>query len=320
VLAREARTEWGLFSVIDARRKMPPQDEPEKPGDEAWTIGRLLSWTADYLKRRGSESPRLDAEVMLAHALNCQRVELYTHFNDEVALPARKGFRELVLKRAEGSPVAYLVGRKEFFSLTFAVSPDVLIPRPESEFVVIEYLAVTRDLESPRCVDVGTGSGCLAIASAHQQPQARFIAIDISERALAVAKANAAQLGVADRIDFRLGDRLEPLLGEDPFDAIVANPPYIATEQIELLEAGVKDHEPRLALDGGPGGLAMVSRLIEEAPAHLKPGGYLILEIGSAQETPVRALIESQPGLTLAPTIFDHANHPRVIRAVRVGS
>jgi release factor glutamine methyltransferase len=316
----EARTDWGLFTVIDARRKMAPQDEPEKPGDEAWTIGRLLGWTADYLKRRGSESPRLDAEVMLAHALKCQRVELYTHFNDEVAEPARKGFRELVLKRAGGSPVAYLVGRKEFFSLTFAVSPDVLIPRPESEFVVTEYLAVSHGLESPRCVDVGTGSGCLAIASAHRQPQARFVAIDISKRALAVAQANAAQLGVADRIDFRLGDRLAPLEGEGAFDAIVANPPYIATDQIDQLEAGVKDYEPRLALDGGPDGLAMVSRLIEEAPAYLRPGGHLILEIGSAQEAPVRALIEGQPSLRLAPTVYDHAKHPRVIRAARVGS
>ena len=135
-----ARTEWGLDTVINARRMTASQDEPDKPDEEAWTIGRLLSWTADYLKRRGSESPRLDAEVMLAHVLKRQRVELYTHFNDEVAEPARKAFRELVQSRAKGSPVAYLVGRKEFFSLTFAVSPDVLIPRPESEFVVTEYL------------------------------------------------------------------------------------------------------------------------------------------------------------------------------------
>lgn len=272
--------------MIDARRKTPPQDQPEKPADEAWTIGRLLSWTTDYLKRRGSESPRLDAEVMLAHVLTRQRVELYTHFNDEIAEPARKGFRELVQKRTAGSPVAYLVGRKEFFSLTFSVSPDVLIPRPESEFVVTEYLTVTRGLESSRCVDVGTGSGCLAIASLRHHPGAHFVAIDICERALAVARANAAQLAVANRIDFRLGDRLAPLAGEAAFDAILANPPYIDTDQIDQLEAGVKDYEPRLALDGGPGGLAMVSRLIEEAAAYLKPGGHLILEIGRRKKHP----------------------------------
>ncbi len=307
-----ARTEWGLFTVIDARRTTTAGDEPD---EEVWTIGRLLSWTTDYLKRKGSESPRLDAEVMLAHALSRQRVELYTHFNDEVAGPARKGFRELVQRRAAGSPVAYLVGRKEFFSLTFAVSPDVLIPRPESEFVVTEYLAATRGLDAPRCVDVGTGSGCLAIASARQQPGAHFVAIDICERALAVARANAAELGVGDRIDFRLGDGLNPLGAEGEFDAIIANPPYIATDQIGQLETGVKDYEPRLALDGGQDGLAMVSRLIAEAPGHLKVGGYLILEIGAAQEAPVRALIGKQSRLKLAPTVYDHANHARVIQA-----
>jgi release factor glutamine methyltransferase len=255
---------------------------------------------------------------MLAHVLKRQRVELYTHFNDEVAEPARKGFKDLVQSRANGSPVAYLVGRKEFFSLAFTVSPDVLIPRPESEFVVAEYLAVTSQLESPRCVDVGTGSGCLAIASAHQQPKGHFVAIDISERALAVARANAAALGVADRIDFRLGDGLKPVNGERAFDAIIANPPYIPTELIDHLELGVKDYEPRLALDGGRGGLEMVSRLIEEAPAYLRPGGQFILEIGTAQEAPVRELIASHPSLKLAPTVYDLAKHPRVIRATRV--
>jgi release factor glutamine methyltransferase len=304
--------------VINARRKTASQEEPEKPDGETWTIGRLLGWTADYLKRRGSLSPRLDAEVMLAHVLERQRVELYTHFNDDVAETARKAFRELVLSRAKGAPVAYLVGRKEFFSLTFSVSPDVLIPRPESEFVVAEYLALTKDLESPRCVDVGTGSGCLAIALAHHQPKGQFVAIDISERALAVARSNAAKLGVADRIDFRLGDRLAPLGSECAFDAIISNPPYIATEEIEQLESGVKDFEPRLALDGGPGGLEMVSRLIAEAPARLRPAGHLILEIGTAQEAPVRTLIERQPGFKLAPTVYDLAKHPRVIRATRV--
>ncbi len=305
--------------MIDARRTTASRDEPENPGEAAWTVGRLLGWTTDFLKRKGSESPRLDAEVMLAHALQRQRVELYTHFNDEVAEPPRKTFRELVQRRAAGAPVAYLVGRKEFFSLAFTVCPDVLIPRPESEFVVAEYLTATRGIESPRCVDVGTGSGCLAIASVHCQPGAHFVAIDISEAALAVARANAAELGVADRIDFRLGDGLEPLAGEEPFDAIIANPPYIASDEIEHLEAGVKDYEPRLALDGGAGGLVVVSRLIAGAAAHLRPGGHLILEIGSAQELPVRALIENQPGLKLAPTVYDHAKHPRVIQAARVG-
>jgi release factor glutamine methyltransferase len=285
--------------------------------EEAWTIGRLLTWTTDYLKRRGSESPRLDAEVMLAHVLDWQRVQLYTHFTEEVPESPRGRFRDLVRRRAEGAPVAYLVGRKEFYSLAFEVSPAVLIPRPESEFVVVEFLALTKGQESTRAVDVGTGSGCLAIASAHRDPGARFVAIDISDAALAVARKNAERHGVADRIDFRLGDRLEPVLDEGPFDVVMSNPPYIPTDEVRRLEPGVRDYEPHLALDGGPDGLDMVRGLIEQSIPLLRPGGHLILEIGTAQEKPVRASIEAHGGLRLAPTIHDHAQHPRVIRATR---
>jgi release factor glutamine methyltransferase len=282
-------------------------------------VGRLLTWTTDYLKRHGSESARLDAEVMLAHVLEWQRVQLYTHFEEEVSASARGAFRALVRDRALGRPVAYLVGRKEFYSLSFAVSSAVLIPRPESEFVVVEYLEVTRQLPSAVAVDVGTGSGCLAIACAHHHQGSRFVAIDISEAALAVARANAVKLGVADRIEYRLGDRLQPVAGEGPFDVIVSNPPYIPSAAIDGLERGVRDHEPHRALDGGPGGLDMVARLIEESVEILKPGGHLILEIGSDQESAVRGLMQAQSRLTLAPTVFDHSNHPRVIRATRTG-
>jgi release factor glutamine methyltransferase len=290
---------------------------PPAQAEEVWTVGRLLTWTTDFLKRRGSESPRLDAEVMLAHVLDRQRVQLYTHFEEEVSESPRAAFRELVRRRSEGAPVAYLVGRKEFYSLTFTVSPAVLIPRPESEFVVVEYLEQTRHVESPHTVDVGTGSGCLAIASAHHQPGARFVAIDISDEALEIARRNATRIGVLERIDFRVGDMLVPVAGEGPFDAIISNPPYISSNAIDQLEPGVRDHEPRMALDGGPSGLDMVGRLIEQSVDLLKPGGHLILEIGSDQEQPVRALIGAQGGLNLAPTVFDHAHHPRVIRATR---
>lgn len=301
----------------NGRQPPPPPEIAESRADEPWTVGRLLTWTTDYLKRSGAESPRLDAEVMLAHVLEWQRVQLYTHFDDEVGERSRGGFRELIRRRAQGTPVAYLVGRKEFFSLSFAVSPAVMIPRPESEFVITEYLALTRHLESPRAVDVGTGSGCLAIAASHRQPQARFVAIDISEQALEIARRNAAQHRVADRIDFRLGDHLGPVAGEGPFDAIISNPPYIPREKIESLERGVRQYEPRMALDGGPDGLGVVARLIEECVGILKPGGHLVLEIGSDQERSVRALIEAQKHLCLAPTVHDHAQHPRVIRATR---
>jgi release factor glutamine methyltransferase len=313
--------EFAMNSPDEARRAQAssPAASPGPGGgaEEVWTIGRLLTWTTDFLKRRGSESPRLDAEVMLAHVLDWQRVQLYTHFTEEVSETPRGRYRDLVRRRAEGAPVAYLVGRKEFYSLTFEVSPAVLIPRPESEFVVVEVMALTKGLESVRAVDVGTGSGNLAIASAHRNPAARFVAIDLGEAALAIARKNAERHGVADRIDFRLGDRLDPVKDEGPFDVIVSNPPYIPTAEIPRLEPGVRDYEPRLALDGGPDGLDMVRGLIEQSIPLLRPGGHLILEIGTAQEQPVRAFIEAQDGLRLAPTIRDLAGHPRVIRATR---
>jgi release factor glutamine methyltransferase len=197
------------------------------------------------------------------------------------------------------------------------VSPAVLIPRPDSEFVVVEFLALTKAIEHPRAVDVGTGSGCLALACAHQHKGASFVAIDASPEALAVAEANARAHGLSDRVAFRLGNLLEPVAGEGPFDAIVSNPPYIPTSVIPTLEPGVRLYEPWQALDGGEDGLRVVAPLIEQAVPLLKPGGHLILEIGSDQEAPVRALIAAQPELELAPTIRDHANHPRVVRAVR---
>ncbi len=289
---------------------------PSDPEDR-WTVGRLLNWTRDFLKKKGSESPRLDAEVLLAWVLKWERVQLYTQFEDEVGERERSIFRELVKRRAEGTPVAYLVGRKEFYSLAFDVSPAVLIPRPDSEFVVVETLARLKGFDSPVCVDVGTGSGCLALAIAQHHKSARFIAIDLSPEALAVARGNARKLGLADRVEFREGSLLEPVAGEGPFDAIVSNPPYIATAVIPTLEPGVRDHEPHLALDGGEDGLRVVDRLIAQAIQLLKLGGHLILEIGSDQEEPVRALIATRDELELAPTVRDSANHPRVIRASR---
>ncbi len=168
---------------------------------------------------------------------------------------------------------------------------------------------------APRCVDVGTGSGCLALAVAHQHKTARFLAIDLSPEALAVARSNASKLGLADRVEFREGDLLEPVSAEGPFDLIVSNPPYIASAIVATLEAGVRDFEPHLALDGGEDGLRVVDRLIPQALTLLRPGGHLILEIGSDQETAVRSLISQHAGFDLAPTTRDAANHPRVLCA-----
>jgi release factor glutamine methyltransferase len=316
---------------LPQRSEHPPDpgSPPEPPGPaggsgvggenhaDAWPVGRLLTWTSDFLKKRGSESPRLDAEVLLAHALRWERVQLYTHFDDAVPDDPRTQFRNLVRRRAEGTPVAYLVGRKEFYSLPLAVSPDVLIPRPDSEFVVVEFLAALKGHPAPRVEDVGTGSGCLALACAQHYKTARFWALDLSAPALAVAAQNARALKLDDRVEFREGDLLAPVAAEGPFDAIISNPPYIPTDVIATLEPGVRDYEPHLALDGGPDGLRVVARLIAQAVPLLKPGGQLILEIGSAQEEAVRSLIAAEPSLQLAPTVRDHANHPRVIRATR---
>ncbi|APW63119.1 peptide chain release factor N(5)-glutamine methyltransferase [Paludisphaera borealis] len=285
--------------------------------EDSWSVGRLLTWTTDYLRRRGSESPRLDAEVMLASVLEWERVQLYTHFEDVVGERARDRYRELVKRRAEGAPVAYLVGRKEFYSLRFDVAPGVLIPRPETEFVVVEFLEVAKARESVRAVDVGTGSGCLAVACAYHHPAAEFVAVDLSRDALDQARKNAARHDLTGRIEFLEGDLLAPVAGRPAFDVIVSNPPYIPSREIEALEAGVRDHEPLLALDGGPDGLAVVTRLIADAVPLLKSGGHLILEIGSPQEADVRDRIAAHPEYTLLPTVRDLRGHPRVIQAVR---
>ncbi len=297
---------------------IPPRPAEPPESDVRWTVGRLLVWTSDFLKRRGAESPRLDAEVLLARVLEWERMKLYTHYEHEVDEGARGAYRELVRRRAEGMPVAYLVGRKEFYSLPLTVSPAVLIPRPDSEFVVVEFLSVAKSLASPRVVDVGTGSGCLALACAQHHPSARFLAIDISPEALAVAEVNGRTLGLLDRVDFRQGDLLDRVADEGLFDVILSNPPYIKTADVATLEPGVRLFEPHQALDGGEDGLRVVAPLIEQAVPLLKPGGHLILEIGSDQERPVRDLIAAQAALRLAPTVRDHANHPRVIRATRL--
>jgi len=289
------------------------------PNPDAWTIGRLLTATTEFLRKKGSESARLDAEVLLSKVLDRPRVQLYTHFETEVGDDERSAYRELVRRRGEGTPVAYLVGRKEFYSLPLAVSPAVLIPRPDTEFVVVEFLAAAKGLVTPRAVDVGTGSGCIALACLKHHPSATFLATDLSAEALAVAGANAKTLGLDHRVEFREGDLLQPVAGDGPFDLIVSNPPYIASGAVAGLDPWVRDYEPHRALDGGADGLRVVAPLIAQAVPLLKPGGRLILEIGSDQEAPVRALLEARPELVLAPTVFDHANHPRVLHATRAG-
>jgi release factor glutamine methyltransferase len=258
-------------------------------GEQSWTIGRLLEWTTQFLAGKGVESPRLDTEVLLAQALDCKRIDLYVRYTEDAAADARQRFRELIRQRMEGTPVAYLVGRKEFYSLAFEVSRDVLIPRADTHALVDACLRLARPMTAPRVLDVGTGSGNLAVAVAHQHKTAQVTAIDVSASALAVAARNAAKHGVAERIRFVEGDLFAGLPADEPFDFILSNPPYIPTAEMAGLMASVRDHEPRVALDGGPDGLVIFDRLLAEAPAYLTPEGYLIVEIGSPQQDEARA-------------------------------
>jgi release factor glutamine methyltransferase len=285
--------------------------------EQPWTIGRLLDWTACFLAQKGSESPRLDAEVLLAYVLGCERIALYTRYDGEASEEARQRYRDLIRRRIEGCPVAYLVGRKEFFSLRFEVNSAVLIPRPDTECVVMECLRLAKEMPKPTVIDVGTGSGAIAVAVAKQHKGARLTATDISPEALAVAQRNAARHGVGSRIRFVQGDLLAPVPAEEHFDFVLSNPPYIPREELPQLPAGVRDYEPLLAVDGGPGGFVVFDRLVSEARQHLKPGGWLIVEIGSPQERPARDRLAAVPEFELHNTILDGSGHPRVLGARR---
>ncbi len=272
--------------------------------EQVWTLGALLDWTAKHLAQKQVDTARLDAEVLLAHVVGCKRIDLYGIRHSEVAsADVKTKYRESIRKRLEGCPVAYLVGRKEFYNLELKVSPAVLIPRPDSEHVVMECLAVMKTVAAPRILDIGAGSGNLAIAIAKHLPRAAVTAIDASADALKIAQENAAKHGVQERIRFLQGDLLAPVSKDELFDCIVSNPPYIADEDIPKLPIGVRDYEPHQALKGGPGGFVVFDRLITEARSHLATGGHLIVEIGSPQETPAREKLSAIPEFTLAPTI-----------------
>ena len=285
---------------------------------EIWTVGRLLQWTTDYLKGRGADSPRLDAEVLLASALGCRRIELYTAFEEVPGDERRTAFRELVRRRAEGTPVAYLVGRREFYSLSFRVGPGVLIPRPETELLVVALLDLAKGLPSgtPLAIaDLGTGSGILAVCAAKHLPNARVTATDISPAALEIAAANAAEHGVAQRIELVQGDLLVAVPPQQRFDFILSNPPYVSTAELEKLSREVKDYEPREALVAGPRGTEVIERLVPQAAERLNPGGHLLVEISPMIHDAVRALLAADPRLEPGPTIKDLARLPRVVQA-----
>jgi release factor glutamine methyltransferase len=290
---------------------------------EPWTILRLLQWTTEHLKKNGSSSPRLDAEVLLAHARNCQRIELYTAFAEEPDEKVKASFRELIKRRASGEPVAYLVGKKEFYSLTFKVNAGCLIPRGETEHLVIECLdrakAMSNATDSKRpwmIADVCTGSGCIAVTIAKQLPQSRVIAIDVSEKALAVAQENIDQFGLADRIELRCSDLLASV-EDQSLDFVLSNPPYVSRSEFAKLEKTVREHEPEIALVSGETGTEIIERLIAESETKLKPGGWFLCELSPMIADRVLSLLQASAEFENPGLVKDLAGHKRVAIAQR---
>lgn len=254
-----------------------------------WTVRRILDWTREFFTRKNVFQPRLSAEELLAHVLSVPRIKLFLNYDRALGPGDLTAYRELVRRATEDEPIAYLTGRKHFFNLEFEVTRDVLIPRPDTETLVEDVLQTARiasGLESPRILDLCTGSGCIAAALAHNLKGSIVLATDISPAAVAVARRNMQRLGLSERVMVEEGDLYEPLsrvVDARPFDLIVANPPYIPTVQLEALDRSVRDYEPVSALDGGLDGLTLHRRILAEAGARLVPGGRIYLEIAFDQ-------------------------------------
>jgi len=258
---------------------------------------------------------RRDAETLLVHLLGKNRAWMLAHFDDELGYECAEQYIAMLERRFAGEPIQYILGETEFYRLPFRVTPDVLIPRPETEHVVEEVAALAQLFSGPRIVDVGTGSGAIAVALAHELPEAVVTATDVSAAALSVARENAARNGVVERIRFVEGDLLEPVAGEQ-FDIVVSNPPYVPETERESLAVEVRDYEPGQALFAGAAGLDVYRRLIPQAFAALAPCGYLVLEIGHGQEPPVGALL-GEAGFEEIEFAADLQGIPRVACAQR---
>ncbi len=244
------------------------------------TIVEVLKLSADYLQKHGSDSSRLDAEVLLAHALKLRRLDLYLKFDHPMSESELGAYRALVARRAKGEPVAYLVGHKEFMGLDFEVTPDVLVPNPDTEVLVQRAVEIARESSGPvRVADVVTGSGCIAIAIAHYAKNTEIWASDISREALEVAGRNASRHRVSDRVHLERGDLMQPLAGD--FDLVCANLPYVDVAAGSSLPAEVVA-QPARALYAEGGGAALVARLLDEAPSHLKPGARVLAELDAS--------------------------------------
>lgn len=289
--------------------------------DEPWTVIRLLEWTTDFFKKRDSDSPRLDAEILLAHARECPRIALYTSFAEVPGEEQLVAFRELVRRRGEGAPVAQLVGYREFYSLRFRVDENVLIPRPETEHLVIEAIDAAKQLnvsDRPLLIaDVGTGSGVIAVTLAKHMKAAQLIAVDQSQDALVIAKWNAEQHKVTDSIQFLQSDLLAAVDADLSFDIICSNPPYISEAEYDELPKSVRDYEPRDALVSGFQGTEIIERLLVDAPARLNSGGRIMIELSPMIAERCMEIAEEVDGLIDAKLIKDLSGHQRVLSVGR---
>jgi release factor glutamine methyltransferase len=300
----------------------------QSPDVPVASTAALLAKAETVLAERSIETARLDAEVMLGHALGLTRAGVYTHLATSLAPCQCERFWDLVQRRAQREPLSYITGVREFWSLELLVTPEVLIPRPETELVVDTGLQLLSRSQSRgrktyglRILDIGTGSGCLAVVLAKELPEAEVWAIDIEPAALTVAQHNAQRHQVSRRIHFQQSDLFSSLSStEEQFDLIVSNPPYIARSALSTLQPEVRDWEPRTALDGGDDGLDFYRRLVNETPSYLRSGGWLVMEVGAGQASDVLSLLHSD-GNWHWPERFsvqDYAGHERVIVAYKV--
>lgn len=280
------------------------------------TILEVIQRSAQFLEKKGVESPRLQGELLLAHALRMPRMNLYLNYGRGLSDAETEAFRALVRRRGAREPLQYIVGSTSFCGLEIGVTPSVLIPRPETEMLAELAWTFLKGLPDGRALDLCTGSGCLAIALAAKAPAARICATDISPDAVAVARQNAERCKVAERIEFRAGDGFAAVNSQDKFNLIVSNPPYIPSAAIAGLEAEVREFEPRMALDGGEDGLDFYRRIAAEAPAFLSPGGRLMVEVEEDGAEATRALFE-EAGWPSPALEKDHNGKARILIADR---
>jgi release factor glutamine methyltransferase len=291
---------------------------------KSWTIKELLKVTTDYLEKKEIESPRLSAEILLAHQLDIDRVKLYLRFDQPLHDKEVSGYRSLIKRRLSREPIQYITGVQEFWSMDFTVGPQVMVPRPETELLVEHALALCRQKRSTkgsceRILDLGTGCGAIAVAIARELEGVAVWASDVSQDALEMAKQNAKKHEVEGRIEFVLSDLWQNLSNQElTFDIIVSNPPYIKSEGMDSLPPEVRDYEPRHALDGGEEGMRYIRDIIQEAPRHLNRGGWILLEMDPDQTKQALGLIEASSSYGQKVRLKDYSHTYRVVMAQKI--